>query len=281
VSLDAAAFERVRKLVYERTAIVLDEGKEYLVESRLSAIAYSHGYRDVNALCRDLEPRRGALLAEVVEAMTTNETSFFRDHHPFEALRTVVIPELIAKRKHVRKLRVWCAACSSGQEPYSTALLIDQEFPELASWNVTIYATDVARNMVARAASGRYRQVEINRGLSAPMLVKYFAREGLEWELAAHIRRRVVFAELNLISDWPSMETFDLVLLRNVLIYFDQPTKQAVLERVRRQVADDGYLMLGGSETMPNEVRSFERVPIARAGLFRTRRPSQEAAHAR
>jgi chemotaxis protein methyltransferase CheR len=279
VSLDVAAFERVRKLVYERTAIVIDNGKEYLVESRLNPIASAHGC-DVNTLCKRLDGRNEALLADVVEAMTTNETSFFRDHHPFEALRRAVLPELIAKRAHTRKLRLWCAACSSGQEPYSAALLLDESFPELATWRVTIYATDIARSVLARAAAGRYRQVEINRGLSAATLVKYFVRDGLDWELAPHIRRRVEFAELNLVTDWPPLERFDLVLLRNVLIYFDQPTKQVVLKRVRERVAEDGYLMLGGSETMPNEVRSFERVPIARAGLFRPRRASQET-HAR
>ncbi len=281
MSLDFSAFERVRKLVYERTAIVIDEGKEYLVESRLGSIALAHGFSDVNALCRELGPRRSALVDEVVEAMTTNETSFFRDHHPFEALRTVVLPELIQKRRNVRKLRLWCAACSSGQEPYSVALLLDQEFPQLAGWDVSIYATDVAKVMLQRAATGRYRQVEINRGLSAAMLVKYFVREGLEWELSPHIRRRVSFAELNLVSEWPAQPRFDLVLLRNVLIYFDQPTKQQILERMRGRIAEDGYLMLGGSETIPHEVQSFERMAIPRAGLYRTRKLSQEAVDAR
>jgi len=278
VSLEPAAFERIRKLVHQRTAIVLDAGKEYLVESRLAPIARAHGYADVNELCRQLD-RNAPLIAEVVEAMTTNETSFFRDHHPFEALRREVIPDLLRKRADKRTLRIWCAACSTGQEPYSVAMLLDEHFPQLGVWNVSILATDVARGVLARARSGRYRQIEVNRGLSAGLLVKYFVRDGLEWEIRPEIKRRVLFQELNLIGTWPPMEPFDLIFLRNVLIYFDQSTKMTILRNVHQLAAPDGYLVLGGSETPPHGVSTFERLPIARAGIYKRlpTRPSQSS----
>jgi chemotaxis protein methyltransferase CheR len=282
VSLEAAAFERVRKLVYERTAIVLEPGKEYLVESRLAAIARARGFDTVNALCRSLDAHSGALLAEIVEAMTTNETSFFRDHHPFEALRRTILPELIARRAAQRSLRIWCAACSTGQEPYSVAMLLDEDFPLLASWKVRIHATDISKAVLARAKSGRFRQIEVNRGLSAALLVKYFVRDGLDWEIRAELKRRVQFEELNLIGKWPTMEKFDLIFLRNVLIYFDQPTKISILDKLRQQVASDGHLVLGGSETPPLEITSFERLPIARAGIYRVcQRRSSQSHHVR
>jgi len=274
VTLEAAAFELVRKLVYARAAIVLDPGKEYLVESRLASIARTRGFRDVNELCLRLERREAGLIEEVVEAMTTNETSFFRDHHPFEALRRTVLPELIGRRQQARTLRIWCAACSTGQEPYSVAMLLDEHFPALDSWNVCIRATDIARSVLDRARSGRYRQIEVNRGLSASALVRYFIRDGLEWEIRPEIRRRVRFEHMNLIGGWPASERFDLIFMRNVLIYFDQSTKLAILCKVRELLSHDGYLALGGSETTPYELRAFERVEIARAGLYRAARPT-------
>jgi chemotaxis protein methyltransferase CheR len=273
VTLGAAAFEQVRKLIYARAAIVLDPGKEYLVESRLAPIARARGCRDVDELCAKLEQRDPALIDEVVEAMTTNETSFFRDHHPFEALRRTVLPELIEHRQQTRSLRVWCAACSTGQEPYSLAMLLDEHFPALSTWDVTIRATDIARSVLDRARSGRYRQIEVNRGLSARALVRYFSRDGLEWEIRPEIRRRVQFEEMNLITAWPRTEPFDLIFLRNVLIYFDQPTKLSLLQRARDVLRSDGYLLLGGSETTPYELRTLARVEIARAGLYRACTP--------
>jgi chemotaxis protein methyltransferase CheR len=269
MTLDRAAFAGVQRLLYERAAIVLDEGKDYLVESRLAPVAREYGYACVNELCLALGRGSSSLQAAVVEAMTTNETSFFRDHHPFEAIRRLVLPELIERRAAERTLRIWCAACSSGQEPYSIAMLIDEHFPALLSWRVQIFATDIATSVLARAREGRYGQIEVNRGLSAGALVRYFSRDGLDWLLHEQIRRRVEFAELNLIGNWPAMEPFDLVLLRNVLIYFDPPTKLKILQRLDRQVAQDGFLMLGGAETIPNECRWLERVSFPRGGLLR------------
>ena len=269
MTLDAVAFERIRKLVYERAAIVLETGKEYLVESRLASMARYHGYTDVNALVKCLDSRQPSLANEVVEAMTTNETSFFRDHHPFEAIKRIVLPELVEKRAKTHSLRIWCAACSTGQEPYSIAMMLDQYFPLLASWKVSILATDISKAVLARAASGRYRQVEIDRGLSEIARSRYFRQDKLEWEIRPELRKLVRFEELNLAGRWPAMAAFDLVFLRNVLIYFDQPAKLSVLAKMRGQVHDDGYLILGGSETMPVGVNAFQRLPVQRAGIYR------------
>ncbi|HEX5656850.1 MAG TPA: protein-glutamate O-methyltransferase CheR [Polyangiales bacterium] len=279
MTLDALAFACVRKLVYERAAIVLDDSKHYLVESRLASLAHEHGFANVDELCASLPRAPERLQSAVVEAMTTNETSFFRDHHPFEAIRRVALPELIAQRARKRTLRIWCAACSSGQEPYSVAIMLDEHFPALSTWRVQIYATDLASSVVARAREGRYSQIEVNRGLSAAALVRYFTRDGLEYTLKSEIRKRVQFSELNLIGSWPTLEPFDLVLLRNVLIYFDHPTKLKILQRMRTHLASDGYLMLGGAETLPNEVRWLTRVAVPRGGLLRASRTS-ESSHA-
>jgi chemotaxis protein methyltransferase CheR len=273
--LKPTTFVRVQKLVYEQTAIVLEDGKEYLVESRLAPLARAQGFLSVDDLCQRLGTRSD-LAAQVVDAMTTNETSFFRDHHPFEAIRQHVLPTLIARRLRERSLRIWCAACSSGQEPYSMAMLIAEKFPELAGWNVRIDATDVSRTVIARARLGRYTQVEVNRGLTPALLDKYFSAHGTDWEIRPEIGRLVRFSELNLIAPWPTLEVYDLIFLRNVLIYFDLKTKLAVLTKVRQQAAQDGFLVLGGSESTPRELRSFERLPIARAGVYRVKslRPS-------
>ena len=174
---------------------------------------------------------------KVVEAMTTNETSFFRDFHPFEVLRKTLIPELIRRRSRQRRLNIWCAACSSGQEPYSLAMLIHEHFPELATWQVRILASDLSTEMVERARLGRYSQFEVNRGVPVTFLVRYFQRHGLEWTLVDSIRRSVEFQAINLVNDWPSLPTMDLVLIRNVLIYFDNEAKKQVLGRIAGHMA--------------------------------------------
>jgi chemotaxis protein methyltransferase CheR len=275
VSLSRESFVRVQKLVLEQTAIVLDESKEYLVESRLAPLARAHGFADVEALCGKL-PSRSDLRAAVVDAMTTNETSFFRDQHPFEALRTQVLPELIAQRERPRKLRIWCAACSTGQEPYSVAMLLEELGPKLAGWDITIDATDVSRSVIARAKAGRYSQLEVDRGLNQTLLARHFYRDKNEWEVRPELKRRVNFSELNLVGQWPRMQRYDIIFLRNVLIYFDAQTKRTILERVQQCAVQDGFLVLGGSETLPHGFTSYERLPITRAGIYRVRalRPS-------
>lgn len=275
MTLKPTTFARIRKLIYERAALVLEDGKEYLVESRLSPIAREHGFETIDALCEAL-PARRELTAQVVDAMTTNETSFFRDQHPFEAVREHVMPQLIAARSRRRSLRIWCAACSTGQEPYSIAMLLEEHFPQLAGWDVRIEATDLSQSVIARARQGRYSQLEVSRGLPPHLLAKYFYKECTEWEVRPELKRYVRFSELNLIAPWSAMDTFDIVFLRNVLIYFDLQTKLGILAKVHRQSARDGYLVLGGSESTPHEFTSFVRLPIARAGIYKVKslRPS-------
>jgi chemotaxis protein methyltransferase CheR len=272
--VEASTFERIRSLVRERSAIVLEPGKEYLVETRLLPIVRARGYRSIDELCQRLSSEGSDLSYEVVEAMTTNETSFFRDISPFEALKQSVLPEIIARRANERTLRIWCAACSTGQEPYSVAMTIRESCPELAAWNVQILATDISRQVLERARSGKFKQVEVNRGLSAQMMVKYFHRSGLEFEIIPQVRDMVRFEELNLVQTWPRMPVFDIVFLRNVLIYFDVETKRSITTKVRQRLSPDGYLFLGGSETLPVEDGSFERLSIPRSGCYRHNKSS-------
>jgi chemotaxis protein methyltransferase CheR len=265
-------FEYVADLVRTEAAIVVEASKRYLVESRLAPVARRHGLDGVGALVARLraQPRNG-LHAEVVEAMTTNETSFFRDVNPFAAMEQEVLPELIRARGAQRQLSIWSAACSSGQEPYSLAMLIRHRFPQLSRWNVRIVASDLSAEMLGRAAAGRYSQMEVNRGLPAPLLVRYFRRDGQHWQIADEVRQMVEFRAMNLIQPWAPLPPLDVVFLRNVLIYFDVATKRQILAQVRRVLRPDGYLFLGAAETTLNVDDAFERVPIGPAVSYRLR----------
>jgi chemotaxis protein methyltransferase CheR len=197
--------------------------------------------------------------------MTNSETSFFRDLHPFEALRTSVIPGLIAKRAAERTLTIWCAATASGQEPYSIAMLLREHFPQLAGWKVMLVASDISEAMLSRARAGAYSQIEINRGLPAPLLVKYFRRIDGEWQIAEDMRRAIDFRRVNLTAAWPFLPAMDIIMMRNVLIYFDVPTKKAVLARVRRQLRPGGFLFLGGGESTLNLDDAFAPARFGKA----------------
>lgn len=276
MTLTAADFDYIRDLVRREAAIVLEPGKEYLALTRLDPIARNEGLGSVSDLVARLRAQgRSPLHDEVVDALTTNETSFFRDLHPFESLRTHVLPELVERNAWRGSLSIWCAACSTGQEPYSVAMLIREHFPELLRWDLRILATDISASALARAESGRYGQLEVNRGLPAQLLLKYFRRVGAHWELDPEVRRMVRFQRHNLVGIWPPFPPFDLVFLRNVLIYFDLETKRAVLARIRSILRPGGYLLLGGSETTLNVDDGFERVPIGRTTWYRPR-PSGE-----
>ncbi len=270
MTLSLPEFNYVRRLVLEHSAIVLEEDKGYLVESRLLPLARREGFASLDRLVQRLqtEPFNG-LHRQTVEALTTNETSFFRDFHPFEALRKFVLPDLMSRRAAQRELRVWCAASSSGQEPYSLAMLIRENFPHLANWKLHILATDISTDILARAREGRYSQLEVNRGLPATLLVKYFQKRGYDWYLCDDIRRMVDYQALNLADPWPSLPSLDLVLLRNVLIYFGMETKKAVLSKVRKILKPDGYFFLGAAETTFSIDDSYERVQFERATCYR------------
>lgn len=270
--MSAADFDYIRNVVREQAAIVLEVGKEYLVESRLLTLARKEGLITVSSLVTQLRAAPGGpMLRKVVDAMTTNETSFFRDLHPFETLRKSLIPSAMERRKTDRQLNIWCGAASTGQEPYSIMMLIHEHFQELLGWNFRFVATDLSSDVLARAKAGRFSQLEVNRGLPAPLLVKHFMRHGVEWEIREDIRKRVEFRELNLIREWPVMPSMDIVFLRNVLIYFDADTKRQILGRIRRLLRPGGCLVLGGAETTLGLDDNYERVVVDRTTYYRVR----------
>ena len=269
MTLTTTSFDWVRQLVHRESAIVLAPGKEYLVEARLLPIARSMGLPDVGQLVDSVRNRPSPeSTRKIVEALTTNETSWFRDGDPFTALTSTVLPSLLAARGPVERLQIWSAACSSGQEPYTIAMLLEDAMPG-ASTRVAITATDLSREMVERTRAGKFSQLEVNRGLPAPMLVRHFTRAGSEWQVSPSLRRKVTATECNLAAPLPRMGPFDVVYLRNVLIYFDLPTKQAILRRVRALMRPDGWLFLGAAETTLGVDDSWERVVIGRSSAYR------------
>jgi chemotaxis protein methyltransferase CheR len=278
MTISPQAFTFVRELVRAESAIVLETGKEYLVESRLVPLARAAGHPDVDAYVADLSKRRTpAALKQVVEALTTNETSWFRDSDPFTALRQSIFPTL-AKTRADRTLRIWAGACSSGQEPYSIVMTA-LDTPELAGWKVELVATDLSEEMLERSRKGEYSQLEINRGLPATTLVRHFERSGLSWRINRSIRERVEFRSLNLTRPFPPMGRFDVIFLRNVLIYFDLPTKRDVLKRVRQVMAPDGHLFLGAAEMTMGVDDAWERVPAGRSSVYRIREEQRTCVH--
>lgn len=272
-AISAETYAYVRELVYRRAAIVLEAGKEYLVEARLGPVARQAGLPSIDDLVRKLRgDEKGPLVTQVVEAMTTNETSFFRDVHPFESLKAKILPDLVAARSATRSLKIWCAAASTGQEPYSIAMTIKEHFPQLDSWNVSIVATDINATVLGRARAGIFRPLEVNRGLPAPMLVKYFEREGADWRIKPSIRQMVSFQELNLLeTQWPIFGGQDLVFIRNVLIYFDVPTKRQILGRIRKVLRPDGFLFLGGAETTVNIDDEYQSMRVGQSLCYQAK----------
>ena len=264
-------FTFVADFLRQRAAISIGPGKEYLVESRLGPLARDIGFVDVNALIGELRrPVPNPTVRDrVVEAMTTNETSFFRDGHPFEAMRTDLVPEVLKRNAGVRRLSVWSAASSTGQELYTIAMLLDANFPELASWTVNLYGTDLSTDVLTRARAGRFSPLEVNRGLPAPMLVRYFDRRGSEYEIDAKLRNWCRFEQMNLADSWPAMPLFDIVFCRNVLIYFDVPVRQRILQKIQRSLAPGGCLILGGSETTIGVVDGYTPARIGNTVVYR------------
>jgi len=269
VTLTQDDFGYVRELVRRESAIVLDESKRYLIEARLSPVAHKAGLETIGDLVEQLRRGSIALQTSVIEAMTTNETSFFRDVHPFDALASHVLPSLADARKAARKLRIWSAAASSGQEAYTIAMVVRDRVPSLDGWPVQIRGTDLSEAVLAHAAEGCYAQLEVNRGLPATMLMKHFDRDGVAWRVKPELRRMVEFAQLNLINPWPAMGRFDVVFLRNVLIYFDVPTRRQILDRMKTVLAADGYLFLGSSEMMTGVHEGYTMEREGRAAWYR------------
>jgi chemotaxis protein methyltransferase CheR len=270
MTLSAQDFAYVSDLVRRQAAIVLDTGKEYLVEARLLPLAREAGVATVGEFVSRAQQRpEPDTHDKIVDALTTNETSWFRDNEPFQAMTANVLPDLIPTRSATRTLRIWSAACSSGQEPYSIAMVLQESLP--AGWNYEIMATDISQEMLTRAELGRFSQLEINRGLPAAMLVRYFERDGAHWKVAAGLRKNITFRRLNLSAPFPPMPQFDIVFLRNVLIYFDVETKRQVLSRASALMRPDAWLFLGSAETTIGIDDRFERVPAGRSSAYRLR----------
>jgi len=263
-------FDYVRDLARRTAAIVIDPGKEYFIESRLAPLIASQGCKTLTELIALIRknPAASALHAKTIDALTTNETFFFRDFQPFEALRKTIIPKLIEQRATKRALNIWSAACSTGQEPYTLAMLLRENFPQLASWNVSILATDISPTVLAQAKEGSYNQFEVNRGLPAPLLVKYFNKRGDRWYVNDDLKRGIEFRPMNLIEPWPIFMPFDIVMIRNVMIYFDVPTKQAILKKIRACLQPQGTLFLGTAETTLNLDPSWAAVSCGNTTVY-------------
>ena len=270
MAITTAEFNYIRGLLKERSALLLERGKEYLVESRLETLARQEGFSSLRHLVENLRTHPSTELhRKVVEAMMTHETSFFREIRVFDLFRKTILPQILSLRARQRTLNLWCAACSGGQEPYSFAMLMREHFPCLRSWNVKFIASDISRATLARARAGRYTQLEVNRGLPANLLVKYFKKCGAEWEIVPEIRRMVDFREINLIHPWPSLARMDGIFMRNVLIYLDGETKKNILRRAAQLLEKGGVVLLGAAETTANLDDSFEPVSSDGAVYFR------------
>ncbi len=260
----------IRDFVRSRAAIVL-EGKEYLIEARLETLAATEGLTGLAALMVALraEPEPRQLHRKVVDALTTNETLFFRDVHPYDAMRTRIIPELMERNQISRSLRIWSGACSAGQEPLSIAMLLRTHFPALENWRIELLATDLSDEMLEQARRGCYSQIEVNRGLPAAMLVRYLEDRGSHWRAKPEIRNMIRYERFNLVGHWPERGPFDLILLRNVMIYFDIDVRREILAHLAEALVPDGYLLLGAAETTAGVSEEFEPVTIGRTAFYR------------
>jgi chemotaxis protein methyltransferase CheR len=272
-------FDYLRDLLRQRSGLVLSAEKQYLAESRLLPVARKHGLASVSELVARLKTAAAPFGTEVVEAMTTNESFFFRDKVPFEHFRLTIMPALLTARAREKRIRIWCTACATGQEPYSLAMSLKGLGAALAGWRVEILATDISESVLEKAKAGIYSQFEVQRGLPIQLLVKFFAKIGEAWQIAPEIRSMVQFRPLNLLNDFSPLGTFDLVFCRNVLIYFDQDTKTGVLNRIARQMPADGYLVLGAAETVVGLTEAFK--PMAgQRGLYVPNTPAARRAPA-
>ncbi|MFC4351541.1 CheR family methyltransferase [Fodinicurvata halophila] len=244
-------FDFLSRFLKDSSGLVLGAEKSYLLESRLTPLVRKWKLKDLDDLVGETRKTGNKeLRRDVVEAMTTNESFFFRDSRPFDQFRDIVLPHLLKARASSRRIRILCAACSSGQEPYSLAMLLEESRLDLKDWQIDIIGTDISTEMLDKARKGLYSQFEVQRGLPVKLLVKYFEQVGDRWQIASRLRERIQYRYSNLLEDTSELGRFDVIFLRNVLIYFDQQTKTDVLGRISRQLAPDGFLYLGGAETV-------------------------------
>jgi chemotaxis protein methyltransferase CheR len=260
-------YDYLRKLLKEKSGLVLSADKQYLVESRLLPVARKAGLGSLSELVQKLKAGDSRLMVEVVEAMTTNESFFFRDKIPFEHFTGTMLPALMAARANQKRLRIWCAAASTGQEPSSLAICLKAMKDKLAGWRIELTGTDLSGEVLEKAKAGIYSQFEVQRGLPIQLLVKYFVQNGDMWQISPEIRGMVQYKPLNLLADFSHLGTFDIVFCRNVLIYFDQETKIDVLNRVARMIEPDGFLVLGAAETVVGLTDAFKPLTDKR-GLY-------------
>jgi chemotaxis protein methyltransferase CheR len=260
-------YEYLRKLLKDRSGLLLSADKQYLVESRLLPVARKSGINGLGDLVQKLKSGNEKLIVDVVEAMTTNESFFYRDKIPFDHFRETILPALLRARASQKRLRIWCAAASTGQEPYSLAMCIKENSDKFAGWRIEILGTDLSTEVLEKAKAGLYSQFEVQRGLPIQMLVKYFSANGELWQVSAELRGMVQYRPLNLLQDFSHLGRFDVVFCRNVLIYFDQETKVGVLNRIARIMEPDGYMVLGAAETVVGLTESF-RPLTDRRGLY-------------
>jgi chemotaxis protein methyltransferase CheR len=255
-------FAYIAALLKERSGLIVTPEKTYLFETRLLPVGRRHNLGTLEQLIAAMRTGRNeVLIGEVVDAMTTNETSFFRDRHPFEAMKKVLLPGLIERRAAQKHLRIWSAACSTGQEAYSLAMMLRDDFPLLAGWRVEIVGTDISPSVVARAKEGTYSTFEVQRGLPIQLLIKHFDQVGEQWRIKPELRKMADFRLFNLLGDLAPLGQFDIILCRNVLIYFDLPLKARVLEGMHQRLARDGGLILGGAESVFGICDKFTDIP--------------------
>lgn len=271
-------YSYITKFLLDTTGLSLGENKEYLLEARLIPIVQSHGMQGIEELVSKLKSQLDQdLKKEVMEAMTTNESSFFRDKRPFEEFKNSVMPDLIAERKLTKKLRIWCAACSNGQEPYSIVMTLRESFPELIDWNIQIVGTDLCTKALSRAESGVYSQFEVQRGLPVQLLMKYFEQSEQGWKFNAGSGVNIQWKHLNLLEDFKHLGMFDVVFCRNVLIYFEPDLKTDILDRVKNQMHSSGSLLLGAAETVLGLSNNYTKLTDCQSAIYRVSRQTERA----
>ena len=270
-------FDWLRNHLKQQSGLVLTNEKQYLVESRLLPVARKAGLTTLSALIAKMkEPGQSVLAATVVEAMTTNESFFFRDKTPFDHFTGTMLPQLLEARARERRLRIWCAAASTGQEPYSLAMCLKEAEAKLAGWRIEIIGTDLSSDVLEKAKAGIYTQFEVQRGLPINQLLKYFTQTGDTWQINSNLRSMIQYRKLNLLEPFSSLGQFDIIFCRNVLIYFDNATKVDILQRMAKMMPADGYLVLGAAETVVGLTDAFK--PMSdRRGLYQVGKSAPEA----
>jgi chemotaxis protein methyltransferase CheR len=264
-------FEFIQALARETAALVIEPGNEYLVESRLAPVARQAGFETLDAFLRHLRLDPKATHEPVVAALTTKETSFFRDFHPFETLRQHILPPIIEQRTAARQLALWSAGCSTGQEAYTIALLLREYFPQLKDWTIAILGTDLSPTVLQQAREGLYSQLEVNRGMPAALLSKYFSKVDAKWAVNDEIKQLVEFRQMNLAKPWPTLPLFDVVFVRNVMNALDTDAKKRILRQIRQCLLPHGSLFLGAVETTANLDPEWHSVPLGRATVYHPR----------